>query len=739
MSKQQIGVVGMAVMGRNLALNIESRGYTVSVFNRSRDKTEEVIAENPGKKLVPFYTVKEFVESLETPRRILLMVKAGAGTDAAIDSLKPYLEKGDIIIDGGNTFFQDTIRRNRELSAEGFNFIGTGVSGGEEGALKGPSIMPGGQKEAYELVAPILTKIAAVAEDGEPCVTYIGPDGAGHYVKMVHNGIEYGDMQLIAEAYSLLKGGLNLSNEELAETFTEWNKGELNSYLIDITKDIFTKKDEEGKYLVDVILDEAANKGTGKWTSQSSLDLGEPLSLITESVFARYISSLKDQRVAASKVLSGPQAKPAGDKAEFVEKVRRALYLGKIVSYAQGFSQLRAASDENNWDLNYGEIAKIFRAGCIIRAQFLQKITDAYAIRRNRELSAEGFNFIGTGVSGGEEGALKGPSIMPGGQKEAYELVAPILTKIAAVAEDGEPCVTYIGPDGAGHYVKMVHNGIEYGDMQLIAEAYSLLKGGLNLSNEELAETFTEWNKGELNSYLIDITKDIFTKKDEEGKYLVDVILDEAANKGTGKWTSQSSLDLGEPLSLITESVFARYISSLKDQRVAASKVLSGPQAKPAGDKAEFVEKVRRALYLGKIVSYAQGFSQLRAASDENNWDLNYGEIAKIFRAGCIIRAQFLQKITDAYAENAGIANLLLAPYFKKIADEYQQALRDVVAYAVQNGIPVPTFSAAVAYYDSYRAAVLPANLIQAQRDYFGAHTYKRTDKEGVFHTEWLD
>lgn len=329
MSKQQIGVVGMAVMGRNLALNIESRGYTVSVFNRSREKTEEVIAENPGKKLVPYYTVQEFVESLETPRRILLMVKAGAGTDSAIDSLKPYLDKGDIIIDGGNTFFQDTIRRNRELSAEGFNFIGTGVSGGEEGALKGPSIMPGGQKEAYELVAPILKQIAAVAEDGEPCVTYIGADGAGHYVKMVHNGIEYGDMQLIAEAYALLKGGLALSNEELAQTFTEWNEGELSSYLIDITKDIFTKKDEEGKYLVDVILDEAANKGTGKWTSQSSLDLGEPLSLITESVFARYISSLKDQRVAASKVLSGPQAQPAGDKAEFIEKVRRALYLGK--------------------------------------------------------------------------------------------------------------------------------------------------------------------------------------------------------------------------------------------------------------------------------------------------------------------------------------------------------------------------------------------------------------------------
>jgi 6-phosphogluconate dehydrogenase (decarboxylating) (EC 1.1.1.44) len=329
---------------------------------------------------------------------------------------------------------------------------------------------------------------------------------------------------------------------------------------------------------------------------------------------------------------------------------------------------------------------------------------------------------------------------MPGGQKEAYELVAPILDKIAARADDGEACVAYIGPNGAGHYVKMVHNGIEYGDMQLIAEAYALLKGALGLDNEELAKTFTDWNNGELSSYLIDITKDIFTKKDEEGKYLVDVILDEAANKGTGKWTSQSSLDLGEPLSLITESVFARYLSSLKSQRVAASKVLSGPQAKAfTGDKAEFVEKVRRALYLGKIVSYAQGFSQLRAASEENNWDLHYGEIAKIFRAGCIIRAQFLQKITDAYAKDANIANLLLDPYFKNIADEYQQALRDVVSYAIQNGIPTPTFSAAIAYYDSYRSEVLPANLIQAQRDYFGAHTYKRIDKDGVFHTEWLD
>ena len=359
--------------------------------------------------------------------------------------------------------------------------------------------------------------------------------------------------------------------------------------------------------------------------------------------------------------------------------------------------------------------------------------------RRVKLAESKGFLFVGSGVSGGEEGALNGASIMPGGSEKAWPEVKPILQSIAAKAPDGTPCCQWVGPAGSGHFVKMIHNGIEYGDMQLIAEAYSLLKGGLNLSNEELAQTFTEWNNGELSSYLIDITKDIFTKKDEDGNYLVDVILDEAANKGTGKWTSQSALDLGEPLSLITESVFARYISSLKDQRVAASKVLSGPQAQPAGDKAEFIEKVRRALYLGKIVSYAQGFSQLRAASEEYNWDLNYGEIAKIFRAGCIIRAQFLQKITDAYAENPQIANLLLAPYFKQIADDYQQALRDVVAYAVQNGIPVPTFAAAVAYYDSYRAAVLPANLIQAQRDYFGAHTYKRIDKEGVFHTEWLD
>lgn len=468
MSKQQIGVIGMAVMGRNLALNIESRGFSVAIYNRSKDKTEQVVAEHSDKQLVPYFTIEDFVNALEKPRRILIMVQAGKGTDAVIDELRPLLDKGDIIIDGGNAYFEDTIRRNKTLSEEGFNFIGAGVSGGEEGALKGPSIMPGGQKEAYELVAPILEKIAAKV-NGEPCVTYIGPNGAGHYVKMAHNGIEYGDMQLIAESYSLLKHAAGLNNDELAQVFTEWNKGELDSYLIEITADIFKHKDKDGNYLVDVILDAAGNKGTGKWTSQSALDLGEPLSLITESVFARYLSAIKEQRVVASKVLSGPK------------------------------------------------------------------------------------------------------------------------------------------------------------------------------------------------------------------------------------------------------------------------------QAAYSGDKQALIEKIRKALYMGKIISYAQGFAQLKAASHQYQWNLNYGEIAKIFRAGCIIRAQFLQKITDAYVADNEIDNLLLAPYFTQTVEAYQQSLRDVVSLAIQQGIAVPTLSAAIAYYDSYRSAVLPANLIQAQRDYFGAHTYKRIDKEGVFHTDWLN
>lgn len=385
MSKQQIGVVGLAVMGKNLALNIESRGFTVSVFNRSAEKTKELLQEAPGKQLVGTYTVEEFVQSLEVPRKILIMVKAGGPTDDTINQLLPHLDKGDILIDGGNAFFPDTQRRNKELEAHGIRFVGTGVSGGEEGALKGPSIMPGGQEDAYKLVEPILTAISAkVGEDA--CCTYIGPDGAGHYVKMVHNGIEYGDMQLICEAYQLLKDVLNVSTEELHEIFTEWNNGELDSYLIEITRDIFTKYDAEtGKPMVDVILDSAGQKGTGKWTSQSALDLGVPLSIITESVFSRFISAMKAERVAASKVLKGPDA-PAftGDRKAFIEAVRQALYASKICSYAQGFAQMRAASEEYNWDLKYGSIAMIFRGGCIIRARFLQNIKDAYD--RNPEL-----------------------------------------------------------------------------------------------------------------------------------------------------------------------------------------------------------------------------------------------------------------------------------------------------------------------------------------------------------------
>lgn len=471
MTKQQIGVVGMAVMGKNLALNIESRGYSVALYNRTGSKTQEVLDENPGKNLLGTYSVEEFVAAIEKPRRIVMMVQAGRGTDATIQALLPHLDKGDILIDGGNTFFQDTIRRSEELADSGINFIGTGVSGGEEGALKGPSIMPGGQKEAYALVAPILEQISAKAEDGSPCVTYIGPDGAGHYVKMVHNGIEYGDMQLIAESYDLMQNILGLSVAEMAEIFKEWNQGELDSFLIEITADILTRKDdlETGLPVVDVILDAAGNKGTGKWTSQSALDLGVPLPLITESVFARYISAYKEERVVASKVLQGPA------------------------------------------------------------------------------------NF-----------------------------------------------------------------------------------------------EFT-------------------------------------------------------------------------------------------GDQKEFVEKIRQALYFSKIMSYAQGFAQLRSASKEYNWDLPFGEIAKIWRAGCIIRAQFLQKITDAYNKEADLANLLLDDYFKEVTEKYQQSVREVVALAVQAGVPVPTFASAIAYFDSYRAERLPANLIQAQRDYFGAHTYERVDREGIFHYSWYD
>ncbi|MEI2280638.1 NADP-dependent phosphogluconate dehydrogenase [Paenibacillus polysaccharolyticus] len=469
MTKQQIGVIGLAVMGKNLAFNIESRGFSVSVFNRSPEKTHDLLKEAEGRNLTGTFSIEEFVASLESPRKILIMVQAGKATDATIEQLLPHLDQGDIIIDGGNAYFPDTVRRSKELEDKGIRFIGTGVSGGEEGALKGPSIMPGGQESAYKLVEPILTAISAKVGN-DPCCTYIGPDGAGHYVKMVHNGIEYGDMQLIGEAYHLLKSVLNVSVEELHQIFTEWNQGELDSYLIEITADIFSKYDPEtGNPMVDVILDAAGQKGTGKWTSQSALDLGVPLSMITESVFSRFLSAMKDERIAASKILSGPKA-----------------------------------------------------------------------------------------------------------------------------------------------------------------EAFS-------------------------------------------------------------------------------------------------------------GDKKAFIESVRKALFASKIVSYAQGFAQMRAASDEYGWDLKYGNIAMIFRGGCIIRSQFLQNIKEAYDKDAALKNLLLDPYFQNIVESYQDAWREVVAVAVKQGIPVPGFSSALSYYDSYRTERLPANLLQAQRDYFGAHTFKRVDKEGSFHHNWME
>ena len=467
MASQDFGLIGLAVMGQNLALNVESKGFSVAVYNRTAARTEEFMDRSAqGKKIVDTYSIPDFIAALSRPRKIMLMVKAGQPVDDFIELLVPHLEKGDLIIDGGNSHFPDTIRRNKALAGKGILYIGTGVSGGEEGALHGPSIMPGGQREAYDLVAPILTKMAAQV-DGESCCAYIGPDGAGHYVKMVHNGIEYGDMQLIVEAYFMMKHALNMGAPELHAVFADWNEGELNSYLIEITRDIFARKDPE---------------------------TGQPL---------------------------------------------------------------------------------------------------------------------------------------------------------------------------------------------------------------------------------------------------VEVILDKAGQKGTGKWTSQSALDLGVAAPTIAEAVFARCMSAVKGERVAASKVLRGPSTTYGGDRGAFVEAIRQALYASKICSYAQGFSLMKEAGKQYGWDLNFGEIAKIWRGGCIIRAQFLHRITEAYERDPGLANLMLDPFFQDVLERAQESWRHVVASASTVGFPVPAFSSALSYFDSYRRDKLPANLIQAQRDYFGAHTYERTDKEGSFHTEW--
>jgi len=468
MAEQSFGVIGLAVMGENLALNVERNGFPIAVYNRTPEKTDAFMQTRAqGKNVKAAYTLEDFVKSLERPRKILIMVKAGAPVDGVIDALKPLLDEGDIIIDGGNSLYDDTARRTRELEPLGFRFIGMGVSGGEEGALNGPSMMPGGTKSSYEYLEPILTKIAAQVEDG-PCVTYVGPGGAGHYVKMVHNGIEYGDMQLIAEAYDLLKNTLGLDHQQLHEIFTEWNATEeLNSYLIEITADIFR----------------------------------------------------------------------------------------------------------------------------------------------------------------------------------------------------------YIDPD--------TH------------------------------------------------------------KPLVDMIMDAAGQKGTGRWTVQSALELGVCIPTMTAAVNARIMSSYKKERVVASQILTGPTGKYEGDSKAFIDAIRDALYCSKICSYAQGMALLGTASKEYSYNLNLSEMARIWKGGCIIRAGFLGKIQHAFIENPELANLLLAPEFKQTILDRQTAWREVLASAAKLGIPVPAFSASLDYFDSYRRDRLPQNLTQAQRDYFGAHTYERIDKEGFFHTEW--
>ncbi len=466
---QSFGVIGLAVMGENIALNIERNGFPIAVYNRSREKTDAFMKNRAqGKNAVAAYSLEEFVNALERPRRILIMVQAGKPVDAVIGQLKPLLDPDDMIIDGGNSLYDDTERRVKDLEAAGFNFIGMGVSGGEEGALNGPSLMPGGSKAAYDAIEPIVTKIAAQVDDG-PCVTYIGKGGSGHFVKMVHNGIEYGDMQLIAEAYDLLKNVLGLGQAELHEIFAAWNKTE------------------------------------------------------------------------------------------------------------------------------------------------------------------------------------------------------------------------------------------------------------------------------ELDSFLIEITADIFTKTDEEtGKPLVELIVDKAGQKGTGRWTVMSALEVGVSIPTITAAVNARIMSAIKPEREIAAQQLTGPTASFDGDKTEFVDKIRDALYCSKICSYAQGMDLLSKASVLNGYDLNLGETARIWKGGCIIRAAFLNKIKAAYDENPKLPNLLLAPEFKQTILDRQSAWREVIAIAAKVGIPVPAFSASLDYFDSYRRSRLPQNLTQAQRDYFGAHTYERTDKEGFFHTEWM-
>jgi len=380
-----IGLIGLAVMGENLILNMESKGFTVACFNRTVSKVDDFIAGRAkGKNIIGCHSIEELSRNLKKPRKVMLLVKAGPPVDAFIEKLLPVLEDGDIIIDGGNSHFPDTIRRTEYVESKGKLYIGTGVSGGEEGALKGPSMMPGGSPKAWESVKPIFQAICAKTE-GKPCCDWVGENGAGHFVKMTHNGIEYGDMQMICESYQMMKQGLGLTNQEMYEVFSVWNKGELDSYLIEITRDILGYKDEDGNEVIDLILDTAGQKGTGKWTAIEALNLGQPLTLIGEAVFARCLSALKEERAAASEVLTSPKPQFAGDKKAFVDDLRQSLYASKIVSYAQGYQLMRAAAKEHNWNLNYGGIALMWRGGCIIRSAFLGKIKEAFDRNPNLE------------------------------------------------------------------------------------------------------------------------------------------------------------------------------------------------------------------------------------------------------------------------------------------------------------------------------------------------------------------
>ncbi len=377
----KIGMIGLAVMGENLALNIARNKFPIAVYNRDTSKVDKFLQRAEGQQVIGAYSIEDFVNSLEKPRKIILLVKAGGPVDAVLDQLKPLLDQGDIVIDGGNSFYENTVRREKEMKAAGFNFIGSGVSGGESGALWGPSLMPGGDRDAYEQIRPIWEAIAAKVDDG-PCVTYIGPDGAGHFVKMVHNGIEYGDMQLIAEAYDILRNALGLKAPELADIFAKWNEGDLNSFLIEITAKIFTVGDPKGDgALVDKIMDVAGQKGTGKWTAETALELGVAIPTMQAALDARVLSGLKNERVEASKQLPGPTAKYSGDKQELIDAVHDALYASKICSYAQGMNVIRRGSDEYKWNVNLGELSRIWKGGCIIRAQFLDKIKQAYQRR----------------------------------------------------------------------------------------------------------------------------------------------------------------------------------------------------------------------------------------------------------------------------------------------------------------------------------------------------------------------